>query len=70
MVFHTETELEEYYPFYRDLGPPRKRLYIRCRTCNLLYCSFYYYRYKTIEGILRTLFVHRHVNANGQEFIA
>ena len=70
MVFHAETELEEYYPFYRDLGPPRKRLYIKCRTCPLWYCCFYYYRYKTVKGLLRTLFVHRHVNELDQEFIA
>ena len=70
MVFHRETELDEYYPFYRDLGPPRKRLYIKCTTCPLDRCCFYYYCYRTVKGLVRTLFVHRHVNHLGQEFIA
>ena len=70
MVFHAETELEEHYVFYRELGPPRKRLYIKCRTCPLDHCCFYYYRYTSTEGLVRTLYVHRHVNLLGQVFIA
>ena len=70
ILFHTETELGEYYPFYRDLGPPRNRVYIKCRTCPLDRCCFYYYQYKTVKGVVRTLFVHRHFNLLGQVFIA
>ena len=70
MIFHMETELHEYYVFYRELGLPRKRLYIKCRRCKLESCHFYYYHYKTVKGLVRTLFVHRHVNHLGHEFIA
>ena len=69
MVFHTETELHEHYVFYKELGPPRKRLYIKCRRCPPPRCAFYYYQYESREGLVRTLFVHRHVNLLGQEFI-
>ena len=65
-----ETQLQEYYFFHEDLGPPRKRVYIKCRRCPTDKCCFYYYQYKTVWGLVRTLYVHRHFNLDGEEFIA